>query len=278
MRYDIFLSYSHLDRHIAVELEEKLRANGLRCFMSEKSLQTGVEWVPEVRESIREAECAVILVTPRSMNSKWIYIEAGAAWMENKTIIPLIQFVDLSELPEIMKNIQVKRIETEAQKLNFIREMAKGKAKDSSIQISLDFILDHIKLAKSKMDQERFQPNLFIGSGRGGAICASIFASYFGLHALKVVGLQFIGSEEKRITKIDHSSLTKEGIVGQNILVVEWVRQTGKTYELIKAKISGLEPAALKSYALFWTKRSQEPPDYYGILSDSAPNNPWSIY
>jgi len=198
--------------------------------------------------------------------------------MENKTIVPLIQFVDLSDLPEIMKNVQTKRIETEAQKLDLIREMAKGEGKDSSIQISLDFILDNVKLAKSKMDQDRFHPNLFIGSGRGGAICASIFASYFGRHTLKVVGLQFIGSEERRITKIDDSSLTKKDILDKNVLIVEWVRQTGKTFSLINEKVLGFDPAALKSYALFWTQRSQETPDYYGIVAESAPFNPWSIY
>lgn len=276
MKYDIFLSYSHLDQLIAIELEEKLRASGLRCFLSEKSVQSGEEWVSTVRKSIQESERVLILVTPRSVNSKWVYIEAGAAWMENKKIVPLIQFVDLSELPEIIKNVQIKRIETEAQKLSLIQEMAKGMSKASSIQISLDFVLDQVKLAKSKMDRERFQPTLVIGSGTGGAICASMFATSLGLHALKVVGLQFVGSEDGR--KIDDSSLIKEDILGKNVLIVEWVRQTGKTFALIKERVQDLNPAKLKSYALFWTKRSKEAPDYYGIVASSAPYNPWSIY
>lgn len=278
MKYDIFLSYSHLDRDIAIELEEKLKANGLNCFLSEKSLESGVKWVPAVQKSIKESERVLILVTPRSVNCKWVYIEAGAAWMENKTIVPLVQFVDLSELPEIMKNVQVKRIETEAQKLHLVREMSKGESKVSSIQISLDLIFDQVKLAKSQMDQDRFYPNLFIGSGRGGAICASLFASCFALHALKVVSLQFIGAGERRTTKIDESSLVKEDIIDKNVLVVEWVRQTGETFALLKEKVLSLNPASLKSYVLFWTKRSQETPDYYGIVASSAPNNPWGIY
>jgi hypoxanthine phosphoribosyltransferase len=234
--------------------------------------------MPEVRESIRESERVLILITPRSASSKWVYIEAGAAWMENRIIVPLIQFVDLSELPEIMRNVQAKRIETEAQKLNLVHEMANIEGKSSSVEISLDFIADQIRLARSKMDRERFQPNLFIGGGRGGAICAAMFASHFNQHALKVVGLEFVGADENRITKIDDSSLKKEHILDKNVLVVEWVRQTGKTFQLIKEKVMSLNPAALRSYALFWTRQSPETPDYYGIISDSVPHNPWSIF
>jgi hypoxanthine phosphoribosyltransferase len=280
MKFDVFLSYSHLDRDIAEELERKLSTNGLTCFLAEKSIQTGTEWIKKVQEAIKESENVLILITPRSIDSRWVYMEVGAAWIENKTIFPLTQFVDFSELPEVMRNLQVKCIETEKQKLDFIHEMIAKGTKNNQIVISLDFLSDQVRIAKSKMDQDRFQPNLFIGCGRGGAICAGIFASNFGFHPMKMIDVQFIGNGTNRLIKTDDSCLKKEDLIGRNILLVEWTRQTGKTFEVIKEKILKLEPATLQSYAIFWTGEGKGtvPPEYYGFSCEVVPHNPWSIY
>jgi hypoxanthine-guanine phosphoribosyltransferase len=276
MKYNIFLSYSHLDRALALELEQKFSASGLRCFLSEKDLTSGVEWVERIKESIRESEYVMLLITPRSVKSPWIFVEAGAAWMENKRIIPLIQFVDISELPEIIKGVQIKNIETEVGKLALVQELANVKESDQPVKISLDFIFDQVRLAKSKMDQEQFEPNLFVGSGRGGAICAALFSQHFGHLPLKVVDCHHMGKGADRTVKIDDSSLKKEDILDKNVLVIEWKRQTGKTFHAIQERLKSLGPASVQSYALFWTKQNNVPPDFYGILCDSAPN-PWGI-
>lgn len=278
MKYDLFLSYSHLDRHIAEELETKLTSVGLTCFLAEKSLMSGTDWIQEVREAIKDSERILILVTPRSINSKWVYMETGAAWMEDKIVIPLLQFIDLSNLPEVMTNFQAKYIETEKQKLDFIHEMAGKDIKPNRVNITMDFIVDQVRNARSRMDQVRFQPNLFIGCGRGGAICAAMFAAQYGFHALKVMDCQFRGSGENRITELDDSSLNKEHVIGKNILFIEWARQTGRTYELARQRILAFEPATLQSYAVFWTGKSDIPPDFYGFTSDEIPRNPWSIW
>jgi len=278
MKYNIFLSYSHLDRSLALELAHKFSASGLKCFLSEKDLSSGDEWVKKIRESIKESERVMLLITPRSVKSPWIFIEAGAAWMENKPIIPLVQFVDVGELPEIIKGVQFKNIETEVAKLDLVHEFANMNDRNESFDISLEFIFDQVRLAKSNMEQDRFEPNLFIGSGRGGAICAAIFAHHFGHLPLKVVDCQQVGKGKNRTVKIDDSSLKEEDILDKNILVIEWVRQTGSTYSAISERISRLGPASVQSYALFWTKENGNPPDYYGIYCDTAPVNPWGIY
>jgi hypoxanthine phosphoribosyltransferase len=277
MNHDIFLSYSHLDSKIAVELREKFLASGLTCFMAEKSVEVGDQWIHQIREAIRESEIILILITPRSIGSKWVYLEVGAAWMENKRIIPLTQFVDISDLPELIKNLQIKTIETEKDKLNLVHELISRKGVSAPVIITFEFIVDKIRLAKSQMDKDRFQPNLFVGLGRGGAICAGIFASHFGFHSLKAVDCQFSGVGDRRITTIDDSSLTKKTISGKNVLVIEWARQSGRTYKIVREKILALHPASLKSYAMFWTG-SKNPPDYIALHTDTVPSNPWSIY
>jgi len=277
MIYDIFLSYSHLDSNIASELREKFLASGLSCFMAEKSLEVGNQWINQVREAIRESENILILITPRSIASKWVYMEVGAAWMENKKIIPLTQFVDISELPELIKNLQATSIETEREKLNLVYELIGRKGTTAPVIINLDFIVDKIQHAKSLIDQDMFQPNLFIGVGRGGAICAGVFASQFGFHTLKVVDCQYRGAGENLVPKIDDSTLTKQSLSGKNILVIEWARQSGKTFKLVREKITRMNPGSLRSYAMFWTG-NRTPPDYIGLRTDTVPSNPWSIF
>lgn len=277
MSYDIFLSYSHFDRNIAFELREKFLASGLTCFMAEKSLEVGDQWINQVREAIRESESILILITPRSVGSKWVYMEVGAAWMESKKIIPLTQFVDVSDLPELIKNLQARSIETESEKLNLVYELIGNKGATAPVIISLEFIVDKIRLAKSLMDQDMFQPNLFIGVGRGGAICVGVFASQFGSHSLKVVDCQYRGAGEHISPKIDGSTLTRQSLSGKNILVIEWARQSGKTYKLVKKKISAMNPASLRSYAMFWTG-TRNSPDYIGLRTDTVPSNPYSIF
>jgi hypothetical protein len=169
MSYDIFLSYSNLDRHIAEELEDELKAKGLTCFLAEKSLPGGTEWIPKLREAIKESDYILLLLTPRSIGRPWVNLEIGAAWMEGKTIIPLIQFVDIKELPDVIKYNQVKFIETEKQKLELFHELTSKERKNvQRIDISLPFLMDQISIARSKMEQVRFQPNLFIGCGGEG--------------------------------------------------------------------------------------------------------------
>ena len=273
MKYDIFLSYSHRDSHIAHELEAKISARGLRCFMAEKTLQGGDEWLSTVREGIENSRRIIILVTPRSLNSAWIHLETGAAWMGNKEIIPLLHFVEPSELTDIARIRHATRIETEAEKVAFVSSLAGQGGDDPPRQMTMDLVLEKISVAKSRMSQDTFYPNLVVGSGKGGALCAAVFASQLGHHPLKVVDCELPGCS------IDDSTLRREDILGKRVLVVEWARKTGRTYRLIKDKILALEPSDLRAYALFWTQATDaEVPHYYGEICKSVPQNPWGTY
>lgn len=42
--YDVFLSYSHRDEHIAKELAERFRLAGIKFFMAAKDLVPGDNW------------------------------------------------------------------------------------------------------------------------------------------------------------------------------------------------------------------------------------------
>lgn len=120
---NIFLSYSHLDAEIATELVSRLADAGLSCFVAERDITATQQWEPRIRDEIRAAQCVLILLTPRSKQSTWVAIEAGAAWVLETDIIPATMFVDINELVEPIKKYQAKPVETNAQITTLIQEL-----------------------------------------------------------------------------------------------------------------------------------------------------------
>jgi len=271
-KYDVFLSYAVADREIALELEARLKATGLTCYMAEK-MPGGVKWLPEIRTALRASARVLLLITPRSIRSIWVMLETGAAWMEDIQIVPIVQFVDPSEMSDIAKQYQAIPIETEAQKTKLVHHLAGIHTGDIS-ELTFEKMLEKLRLVKARHEQDRFHPNLFIGSGRDGAVCAGILAELYGHAAIKVVDCHFDGTGKQRVTQIDGSSLRREDIFGKNVLIVEWVRQTGATFNIIRKQVARHGPAGLHSYAMFWTRHGT-PPDCYGYAVNSVPASPW---
>ena len=96
----IFLSYSHLDAEIATELASRLEDAKIPCFLAERDVSVAQQWEPRIRDEIRKAACVVLLLTPRSIDSKWVAIETGAAWVLEKDIVPATMFIGPEHLQE----------------------------------------------------------------------------------------------------------------------------------------------------------------------------------
>jgi len=273
-KYDIFLSFSKYDKHIGEEIAGMITSVGLNCFMSCKDVWVGAAWAPTIKEALRNSDKILILLTPRSIKSKWILREVGAAWMCGKELIPIIQFIDPEQLGDIIKDYQAKVVETDAQKKSLVNELLKLKKRDT--KLPFETMISRICIDVEEMNRRRVFPDLVIGSGRDGAICAGIIAESFGKKQLKVIDCYFSWKGSERKTTIDTSSIQKKDVEGKNVLVAEWARQTGNTYKKIEETLLAFNPAALHSFALFWTKKSDERPDYVGFEYDQVPIPPWS--
>lgn len=272
--YDIFLSYSHRDEHIAQELVARLQSSGLNCFLAAKDIAPGDNWKAEIRHAIRCSDKVLLLVTPRSKGSVWVTLETGAAWMDEKQLIPLTQFVEPKELGDIPNEYQIHAIETEKQKVELVNHL---KASRMEPQLSFPEMLSKIDNALAQMDGDRFTPDIVIGSGRDGVICGGIFAQRLKTVRIKMVTLHFSERSKKRKKRIDAKSISDNDVTDQHVLVVEWARQTGNTFRAIKEHVNALAPATLKFFAMFWTQQSQRGgPDYYAYRQSSAALSPWA--
>lgn len=271
--YDVFFSYSSYDEHIAKELADKFREAGLRCFLSAKDLRGGAVWKPSLRDAIRQSDKILLLITPRSKDSRWISLETGAAWMLQKELIPLTQFVSPEDLGDIANDHQVRVVETEQQRVALISEL---QVLPKEPQVSFPVMLSRIRLALGDMGRDRIFPDVVVASGRDGAVCGAIFAELLGQKTMSVVYPHFSWRGNDRDTDVDDSSIREEVVRHKNLFVVEWARQTGATFNMIEKRLRAFQPASLHSYALFWTKASDKRPDYYGFENQHVPVSPWA--
>lgn len=119
----IFLSYSHSDEQKATELASRLRDAGLECFVAGRDITATQQWEPRIREALLGAQCVMLLLTPRSINSNWVMIEAGAAWALEKVIVPATMFVEAGQLVEPIRRFQGRPVETDSQVVTLIQEL-----------------------------------------------------------------------------------------------------------------------------------------------------------
>jgi hypothetical protein len=67
----VFLSYASDDRQTARRLAEGLRALSLDVW-SDESLGPGENWAEQMAKALGQADAMVVLLTPKSVESKWV--------------------------------------------------------------------------------------------------------------------------------------------------------------------------------------------------------------
>jgi hypothetical protein len=92
---DIFLSYSTKDKALANALVNDLRKNGISVWYDADEILVGHDIVDKVYDGIRNSKYLAILLTPNSINSKWVKQELNYAKVlqieeSQVTILPLL--------------------------------------------------------------------------------------------------------------------------------------------------------------------------------------------
>ena len=87
----VFISFAHEDESIANALryliEEELEPDGA-VFLS-SDLKPGDLWMDKVRAALESCKVVLSLLSARSVRRPWINLEAGAAWIQKRPIIPV---------------------------------------------------------------------------------------------------------------------------------------------------------------------------------------------
>jgi hypothetical protein len=104
----IFISHAHEDEDLAQALVAVLTKafeisdSAIRCTsVSGYKLPAGVHTASQLRSEIEQTECVLGVITPRSMESKYVLLELGAAWGLGKRTFPLVaRGVKASSIPD----------------------------------------------------------------------------------------------------------------------------------------------------------------------------------
>ena len=103
--YDVFLSHSSRDREFAVDIAERLKADGLQPF-HDASVPVGKEVSKAIWEALAECHAFIVIVSPDSTPDAMGMVELGAATAWHKPIFVVLNGPASSRLPAALKTYQ----------------------------------------------------------------------------------------------------------------------------------------------------------------------------
>lgn len=114
----IFLSHSSEDKELAEELAKQIRDflgfSQREVFVSSEpeGIDAGADWFQKVSNALESSEAIVVLVTPESMKSNWVWFEIGHFWNKNRdAIIPV--HIPSANIPHPLNTRQSKSLADE---------------------------------------------------------------------------------------------------------------------------------------------------------------------
>lgn len=89
----IFISFAHEEKEVAQAVQSLIysKVRDVEVFLSsdQQQLYAGENWLTRIQQELKSANVVVLLLSPLSLSRPWINFEAGAAWLSNKTLIPV---------------------------------------------------------------------------------------------------------------------------------------------------------------------------------------------
>lgn len=103
----VFISYNHKDSHFAKRLQAVLQQEGINVGTDEPDVTENI--TKAIVEKIKAASAVVVLVSEKTLQSKWVLFEVGVAQGFNKEVIfILLPGVEgENPLPDILVDPQI---------------------------------------------------------------------------------------------------------------------------------------------------------------------------
>ena len=103
-RTRFFVSHATADKWLAKTLCEKIEETGADTFRDDRDIAGGDD-IPEVirQEIIRSNEMLVVM-TPESVDRRWVLLEVGAAWgrRRHSRIVAVLCHVQVDTIPDMI--------------------------------------------------------------------------------------------------------------------------------------------------------------------------------
>lgn len=86
--YDVFISYSSIDRQIAFEICYILEQHDLKCWIAPRNITIGKPYADEIINAIRSTQIIVLVMSENSLNSEYVLHEIKNAADYQRPILP----------------------------------------------------------------------------------------------------------------------------------------------------------------------------------------------
>ncbi len=108
------------------EFAAALRAGGVKAWFDE-DLAPGERWQDKLQEALRESRALIIVLSPNSIHSPWMFFELGAAVADDKRIIPvLLDDMDWNLVPTPLRKFHALREQSPREAGNKVAEALEG--------------------------------------------------------------------------------------------------------------------------------------------------------
>lgn len=117
-----FISHATADKFVAESIGRIVEAEGIQAFIDSHAIEGGDDIHQSVTRALEESTVVFVLITPRSLDSTWIWFEVGMAAAMKKRIVPLLHHVQAAELHRRAsfmgryRAVPVMRLQTELKK------------------------------------------------------------------------------------------------------------------------------------------------------------------
>jgi hypothetical protein len=91
----LFVSYAMEDSRQAAELISQLARQPKFHIFPKSKISAGENWQLKIKKELSQSDYFLVLLSPTSVQSKWVQFELGAAWGLNKFIIPVVTSPDV---------------------------------------------------------------------------------------------------------------------------------------------------------------------------------------
>jgi hypothetical protein len=145
----VFLSYSSKDRDVADRLSQDLATAGVRVW-SDRALLPGADWQSEISRALEEAAAVIVIISPASLESRFVQNEWSIALGSSKRVIPVLaggaSFLDLpSPLDEVHGvDLNADYRSAVAEIIAAVEDLERSDAPPASDAVDMDAIVENV--------------------------------------------------------------------------------------------------------------------------------------
>ena len=110
----VFISHSSNDKDVVSWIADVLKESGMDVWVDTREILPGDNWAEKIAKALEESQAMVVLLTPDTLNSKWMSWDIQYALGKkayNKRIIPVIigdpEDVPKQDIPWILRRLKM---------------------------------------------------------------------------------------------------------------------------------------------------------------------------